>query len=180
MKTIKAKNGKTIQVFDNLFDLGTRLTAYEYMRNSLYRIGWKDSETEENVKYQYLHSGYSQEDLNNLPLYHKIMESPAAKLVEGLTLKKSVVNLSVPSDVNFIHAHPEKKVILYYANIDWRDGWHGETLFYNEERTEVEYANPYTPGRLIVFDGNFPHTIRPQSHIASNYRFTFALTFDDK
>ena len=168
---------KEIQIFDDLIDLQTRLQTYEFVKKSLFRIGWKDSESEENIRYTYLHSFYSDEDCNNLPVYDKIMNSEAGKLVNGLTKTKAVVNLSTPADVNFIHAHPEKIGILYYANLEWRDGWHGETLFYDESLKKVDFATPYIPGRIIVFDASIPHTIRPQSYLASHYRFTFSMFF---
>jgi hypothetical protein len=95
----------------------------------------------------------------------------------GYTLKKCVLNLSTPADVNFVHAHPEDKILLYYVNLDWRDGWHGETLFFDETGKRIMFASTYTPNRLIAFDAKIPHTIRPQSHIASFYRFTLALVY---
>ena len=79
---------------------------------------------------------------------------------------------------NFIHSHPEKLAILYYVNLDWEDGWHGETLFYNESGKEIVFASPYTPGRVIVFDASIPHTIRPQSVIGPKFRFTLSIFFD--
>ena len=93
-------------------------------------------------------------------------------------LSKTILNLSVPSDVHYTHTHQEKKILLYYLNLEWRDGWHGETHFYSEDLTSIQYSSPYTPGRLIVFDANIPHTIRPQSIIAPNHRFTLALIYD--
>ena len=62
-------------------------------------------------------------------------------------------------------------------NLEWRDGWHGETLFFDESCKDIMYASPYTPGRVIAFDAKIPHTIRPQSHLASFYRFTLALVY---
>lgn len=178
MEHIVTKAGKNIYVFDDLIPLMERDHGYNFMRGSMFQIGWKDSSAEEHVKYAYLHSQYTQEDCNNLYLYHTIMNSEAGRLVDGLTRTKAVVNMATPADCNFIHAHPEKMVILYYANMIWGEGWHGETLFYDEAMKNIEYASPYTPGRVIVFDGNTPHTIRPQSYIASHFRFTFAMTFD--
>ena len=167
-----------IIVFDDLFAFDDRLKAYEFVRGSFYKIGWTDSNTEEYSKHRFLHSRYSDEDLSHLEIYSAIMNSEVGQTVAGLTKTRAVVNLTVPSDINFIHTHPEKKVILYYANINWEEGWHGETLFFDETRTKIEFASPYTPGRVIVFDGGIPHTIRPQSHIASNYRFTLSIFFD--
>ena len=177
MKQITTSNNKNIYVFDNMFELNDRNQAYGFAKNSYFRLGWKDGISEETVKYEYIHSKYSQEDLEKLRIYHKMMNCEIGEFVKDMTLSKAMLNLSTPSDVNFIHAHPEDIVILYYVNLEWQNGWHGETLFYDETFSNVEFASPYTPGRVVIFDGRIPHTIRPQSHIASNYRFTLALTY---
>jgi hypothetical protein len=168
---------KEIQIFDDLIDLKTRTVTYQFVKNSLFKIGWEDSKTEENIRYSFLHSVYDDNDCANLPVYDKIINSEAGKLVHGLTRKIAMVNLSTPADVNFVHAHQEKIGILYYVNLEWRDGWHGETLFYDEAIKKINFASPYTPGRIIVFDPSIPHTIRPQSYLASHYRFTFSMFF---
>lgn len=149
-----------------------------YIKNSYFQIGWSDSDTEEHRKYEYLHSRYGLEEAVGFPVYDYIMKSQAANLLEGLTLVKAIANLSTPCDSYFIHTHAEKKVVLYYANIAWEDGWHGETLFFDDTKKNIKLASPYIPGRVIVFDGRIPHTIRPQSAIACKYRFTLALTFN--
>jgi hypothetical protein len=64
------------------------------------------------------------------------------------------------------------------VNVGWRPEWHGETLFYSEDLSEIELALPYTPGRVVVFDATIPHSYRPQSTIADHYRFTLAMGFD--
>ena len=92
----------------------------------------------------------------------------------------SILNLSVPSDVNHIQTHKEKKVLLYYVNLEWNQGFHGETLFYTEDLESIQFASPYTPGRIMVFDANIQHTIRPQSIIAPQYRFSLSIFFNNK
>ena len=72
-----------------------------------------------------------------------------------------------------------KQVLLYYVNLSWTDGWHGETLFYNPYNLkEVEYTSLYVPGRIILFDGTVPHAIRPQSVKATKFRLSLSLFFD--
>ena len=49
--------------------------------------------------------------------------------------------------------------------------------FYNETMSEAEKTVLYKPNRAILFDGNTPHSIRPSSHIAPQYRFTLGIFF---
>jgi hypothetical protein len=64
------------------------------------------------------------------------------------------------------------------VNLEWLDGWHGETLFYDETCKNIIFASPFTPNRVIVFDASIPHSLRPPSLIATKFRFTLALIFN--
>jgi len=175
MNELFAEGGKRICVYDNVFDLAYRQQIYNFIQSSLFQIGWADGVIVENKKHMFLHSAYSEEDLERLGYLEALKATPVKAELDGYKVSKAVVNLSTPSDVNFVHAHPEDKVLLYYANLEWHDGWHGETLFYGEKLDNIVFASPYTPNRIISFDAKIPHTIRPQSHISAYYRFTFAL-----
>lgn len=170
--------GKKIKVFDNLFDMSTRQRFFNYVQNSMYRIGWADGDIPEKQHHTYLHSIYTADDLKNMGLLEAFEKSPLLKEVEGLRLCKANVNLSTPLDVHFVHSHPHKKAVLFYLNLEWHDGWYGETMFYDEQQKNVLFTSPYVPGRVIVFDSSVPHTLKPQSIIAAKHRFTLALFFE--
>jgi hypothetical protein len=178
MKELFVDGGKRIAVYDDLFTLDQRQQIYSFADKSLFQIGWADTSIPERSSHRYLHSVYSKEDTDRLGILEKIKGTAAAQELYGYVHYKTILNLSTPADVNFCHTHPEDKVLLYYVNMEWRDGWHGETLFFDEPCKNIVFANPYTPGRLISFDAKIPHSIRPQSHIASFYRFTLALIFN--
>ena len=171
-------SGKCIYVFDGLVPLQLRDSFFNFINGSLFRIGWNESTTETGIKHKYLHSVYSKEDDEKAGLLPFLKTTKVNELISGLEQTKSIVNLSVPSDTHFAHAHPEKLVVLYYANLEWQQHWHGETLFYTEDLNEIELALRYTPGRVVVFDASIPHAIRPQSNSADHYRFTYAATFN--
>lgn len=171
-------SGKEIHIYDGLLPLGLRDRVFNFLSNSKFVIGWGDGTHEKAIKYKFLHSQFNDEDNENCGLLPFLKNTAVNELIKNLTVKKSIVNLSVPSDTHFVHAHPEKIVVLYYANMDWEQHWHGETLFYAEDLSDIEVALKYTPGRVIVFDATIPHSMRPQSISADNYRFTYALTFE--
>jgi len=172
---VDVDNGRKLRMYDGMFDMSYRSQLYQYMRGSFFKIGWADSQTHEKKGYQFLHSVHSEEDLKAVDFLGRLQQTAVGQELVGYSLSKAVLNLSTPADVNFVHTHPEDKVILYYVNLDWEDGWHGETLFFDESGKNIMFASAYTPGRIIVFDAKIPHTIRPQSHIATFYRLTFAL-----
>jgi hypothetical protein len=178
MKELFVYGGKRICVYDDLFTSYYKSQVYLFAQHSNFSIGWADGAIVEKQANRFLHSSFSEEDVSRLGILNAIAMSEAAKELDGYSLCKTVLNLSTAADTNYTHTHPEDKVLLYYANLEWFDGWHGETLFFNEQHTDVVFASPYTPGRLISFDAKIPHTIRPQSHIAAQYRFTLALIFN--
>lgn len=178
-REIEVDSGRKIRIYDDVFDLLFRSLLFTFAKNSLFRIGWADSQILERLQHQSLYSEYSIADIQNVGLLSKLLNSPLQHELNGYVFKKGMLNLSTHADVNFVHAHKEDKIILLYINMEWQDGWHGETLFFSESRKDVVFASPYTPNRAIVFDPKIPHAIRPQSHLAPFYRFTLALIFDE-
>ena len=91
------------------------------------------------------------------------------------------VNLGLVNDSHEIHVDAPRKgmeyTMLIYPNIEWGLNHGGETVFYEEDRQEIVYINPYVPGRVCIFDGSIPHCAKPQALIGPKYRFTIAIKF---
>lgn len=173
------KDGYNIEIYDDIFSLQFKLNAYDFVKKSLFRLGWDDSTVPERKSHDlHLHSEYSREDLERLGIIRELEGSPLLDSLAGYEIKRTVVNLTLPCSTFYIHHHPQSKILLYYVNIEWKDGWHGETMFYSDSLKEVEYCSPFTPGRIILFDGKCPHALRPQSFTAPQLRFTLAVIFD--
>lgn len=177
-KQYTLSSGKKIYIFDGLIPLQLRDKIFCFIVDSRYMIGWSDGNSETSARHKFLYSSFSNDDDENAGLLPFLRTTQVNELISGMEKTKSIVNLSVPSDTHFAHAHPEKLVVLYYANMEWQQHWHGETLFYTEDLSEIELALPYTSGRVVVFDASIPHSIRPQSSSADYYRFTYAMTFN--
>ena len=173
----RTDSNKRIAVYDDLFSRRFREMMFSFASNSMFVIGWPDGATEQMRTNSFLHSRFSYDDVVNCGILDEIRASSAASELDGLEFEHCVLNLSTPADSHYPHTHPEETIFLYYVNTEWFDGWHGETLFFDETLKTIAHACMYTPGRLVIFDGTIPHAIRPQSHIANKYRFTLALTF---
>lgn len=177
-KKYTVSTGREIHVFDGLVPLQLRSKALSFAQNSIFRLGWMDSTCEEAKRHSYLHSLFTEQDDINLGLIDFLRTTEVGDLIKDLPRRRTILNLSVPSESHFPHQHDNEVVVLYYVNVGWRPEWHGETLFYSEDLSEIELALPYTPGRVVVFDATIPHAYRPQSTIADHYRFTLAMGFD--
>jgi hypothetical protein len=177
-KELIVDSGRQIRVYDDVLEEHYRSFLYRFALASNFSLGWSDSVILEKSGVRSLHCVFSPDDLQRLKLFDALQKTPLNAEFDGYEVGKVVLNLSVPSDANYIHAHGEDKVLLIYVNLEWQDGWHGETLFYSQSKKEVVFANPYTPNRVVVFDAKIPHTIRPQSSAGPLYRFTLAIVLN--
>jgi hypothetical protein len=179
-KEITVDRNKKIFVFDDVFEMDWRRHAFKFIRDSRFCIGWADQEDPHNAEHVYMHSRWDQKDIQNFGIFNQIKEDKILELLKGKTLDLNhgaIINCSYPTDTYFAHSH-KNTTVLYYANVQWKEEWAGETLFFNEDVSEIEFASMYKPGRLIVFDGGIPHSLRPQSKYAPQYRFTATFFFD--
>jgi hypothetical protein len=165
-----------VYVYDNVLSLTERDYILKTCRNSNFNIlGWQENSAEEG----YVHSAWSNEDLVDSgflswPGINKIMKE------RGLSIEqvyKVVINVDTLSDSHWPHTH-NGVVLLYYLNLEWLEGWGGETLFYDTNSKEVIYGSKFTPNRVIIFDGGIPHNIKHQNRIADKYRMSLSIFFN--
>ncbi|MBS1830243.1 MAG: hypothetical protein JST93_33385 [Acidobacteria bacterium] len=63
--------------------------------------------------------------------------------------------------------------LLYYPNPEWKDGWDGETVYY-DEAGEVALAVRLRPNRAVFFDSRILHVGRAPSRQCTALRVTVA------
>ena len=174
----KPKMNLHLNVFDNKIPFVTRDRIWRYCTNSTFKLGWQD--TDDPSKYELnTHSSWTQKELEDSEIFPYLED--CIRNTDWFTsrkIAKIIVNLVRSDDVHYIHGH-HGHVGLNYVNLDWQDGWYGETIFYDpDDITNIAYTSPYTPGRFVLFDGSIPHAIRPQSSKAPKYRFTISIFFE--
>lgn len=167
-------NGKKLVVFDGITSFDFRQGAYGFIKNSTYKIGFEDTAYS---NYPYICSGFTNQDVVNMGVWRELKDKPPLELVSQANLERAIVNLTIPNEPHWCHTHTNQTVMLYYANPEWKEEWGGETLFMNDDQTDIEFASIYKPGRIVVFDGGIPHTIRSPSILAPTYRFTLSMFF---
>ena len=162
-----------IEIFDNEVPFDDMQNIYEYVINSNFRLGWEDR-YDKHVSN--IHSAYTKEEAETsllLKNLRKVSEKSKFKINID-NFDKCIVNLSKCGDYHFNHTHKGLMVLLYYVNLEWKDGYAGETLFYDDSLVNAESVVSFVPGRIVIFDGTIPHTIRPQSTYGPDYRFTIS------
>ena len=166
-----------VQVFDNTLMENSREQIYMFSTTANYQIGWSDTSTFEQRQYPCLHHTLTPQEWKELNFMGSIINSELISKLEGLKFDSATINLSFPSSINFPHTHGGSTVLVYDINPDWRHEYYGETIFYDDAVQEATKSVLYKQNRSILFDGTTPHSIRPSSHIAPQYRFTLGIFF---
>jgi len=175
-----------IEVFDNVFDHNYASCVWNFIKSSKYQLGWEDDEIPEHAGYKCLHSLYSDQDVIRLGILDKLNASSVGHRLKDKKLSRTVVNLAIPGQTFFTHTHfkdwasdlyKSPFVCLYYANLEWKREWGGETMFYTEDNKDLERAVEYKTNRLVYFTGDHPHSVRPATYHAPFYRFTISMFF---
>ena len=96
---------------------------------------------------------------------------------ERFSDQRAYVNCSVYGDNYYLHrdcATQEQHVTaLYYANLEWRPDWGGETIYYTDEE-DAELAITPRPGRLVIARGAILHRGNVPARNCYEERYTLA------
>src|SRR5580658_2185308 len=68
---------------------------------------------------------------------------------------------------------PGSYTLLYYPNPEWKDGWDGETVYY-DQAGEIAVAVRPRPNRGVFFDSRILHAGRAPSRLCPALRVTVA------
>jgi hypothetical protein len=152
---------------------------YNFILNSSYRIKEADTSVREYLGYTHLVSNYDDKDVDAFGIFKSKSFAPLSALLHGYVPYRTYVNLCTTSDRYFYHTDgsEEELTMLYYANVEWNANWEGETPFASDDLQHIEYASPYVPGRVVLFDASIPHKSSQPLPGAPYYRFTFVTKF---
>lgn len=170
-----------IKIYDNVFSEKEQKIIYENCLGAPYTIGWNDTEE---AKESHFYCGLGLDAWQNRNQDKDLLEflntlegsQPYQKNINKI-LDKTIINCDTIADSHTLHDHKNQEVILYYACLDWKDGFGGETFFYDDQGKEVVYTSPYTPNRMIVFDGEILHRFNGPSIIGPKFRFSISTFF---
>ena len=96
---------------------------------------------------------------------------------EQFTDQRAYANCSVYGDAYYIHrdcaAYERHVTALYYANLEWRPDWGGETIYYNDDE-DAECVVSLRPGRLVIARGALLHRGNVPTRSCFEERYTLA------
>jgi Rps23 Pro-64 3,4-dihydroxylase Tpa1-like proline 4-hydroxylase len=175
-----------IEVCDDVFNYSYACYVWNFVKSSKYQLGWEDDDILEHSGYKCLYSMYSDSDITRLGILDNLNSSLIGHHLKDKKLSRVIVNLAIPGQTFFTHTHykdwysdlyKSPVICLYYANLEWKREWGGETMFYTPDNLELEKAIEYRSNRLVCFTGEHPHSIRPATNHAPFYRFTISMFF---
>ena len=170
-----------VNVLDNVFDYQVQDQLYNVCRNSAYTIGWQDSEDIELLNRPFFHCKGDVKSILVKEIDLHIRNTSFGNKLTNYKMFSSTINCSRPGETYYEHLHPGgNKVVLYYPNFNWKREWGGETMFYDNKNQDLKFACEYRPNRLIIFDGEIPHSVRAPTYIADQYRFTMSFFYSPK
>lgn len=173
----------TILYHDNKVAFKDRETFFSECMTNDYKLGWKDSQWQDDV-FLYCEN-MSQKCVD---LFHSYAYDIYEEELDGYEPVRMVTNCCLPGENSFPHldiplaAEQEKTgdkaiSVLYFPNPIWERKWGGETRFYDSYTDEVIFACNYTPGRFLLFDSELQHCNGIQSYHATHFRFTIVSQY---
>lgn len=164
-----------VEVYDDCLTLAHRFDINEAVKKSMFRIGWNDNTDDAEPN---MYSQWSPDDLNRIKFFKEFTDKhPLHAKINPDKFIRCIVNNEVMANTHWTHTHIDENVLLYYVNMEWKDQWGGETLFFDKTNKDIIFGSRFTPGRLIWFDGEIPHTIKQPSRLAPKFRFTISIFF---
>ena len=116
-----------LNIFDNKVPYNIRDGLWERSITADFKLGWADSDEPEKYNLN-IHSDIHPSFVapsGILPYFEQCIDD--TEWFNNTTLDRIVLNVVKSDDVHYMHVHTNTQILLYYINLDWRDGWYGET-----------------------------------------------------
>lgn len=174
--------GKEVIVYDGIFTAQETFEVYLFVENREYRHHNLDNLLHHNKQVDVKWSS----EIHNTDRLFDVLLKKYSQIPElqnqRCNLIRTYVNFAIPDTVDLIHddaPHHRKNhyTLLHYANWKWDVDWHGETVFYDSNCSEILLTTTLKPGRVVMFDSSILHCARPPSKIAEYPRYTIAYKF---
>lgn len=171
----------TVTVLDDLLVDDAHRLVFAFLQEPGWRHGWKSDPKAEGFPFFHKHfAGTIHPDhydrggeekpydcvaelARTAPLLHEFWTYLAGAVFPGHRLIRCYANGHPYGADGTVHTDSLSDrgfTAIYYPHIEWSPHWGGETVFFDEARTDVVKAVYPKPNRLAVFNGTVPHAAR--------------------
>lgn len=176
-----------IYVVDNLLADFQRKPILHFLRDEGWKFGWKSHSKTDVFSFWHKHfAGYrngrkedrrdcADELRRNSPLLYAYWRYLASTVLEGQMLIRCYANAHSYGSDGTIHTdskHDDSFTSVYYPHDAWEPNWAGETVLFNDDRTDIVASIYPQSNRLLLFRSNIPHVARGVSRICPQLRVT--------
>ena len=135
---------RNIEIFDNVFSHSFRSKLYKDILDSDYNIGWEDTRVIQHRDKVFMYSHWDLAKCIKSGFLSNIENKELNEKIAERMPRRCVVNCGTLSDVYIPHSHAHTDVLLYYANLEWKPEWNGETSFYSDDLQQIIFTNVST------------------------------------
>jgi SM-20-related protein len=188
-----------IEIIDDLVPLDLRSEISDFLREPGWVYGWKSDPDKDKYSFWHKHfAGHERPDHTKpdeqynceselhysaiLKLWNLLKEGP----LTGHTLLRCYANGYPYGADGSVHTDTVSEngyTVIYYPHRFYDLNWAGETIFFNEDLSDIKLAVCPKPGRVVIFKGIIPHVGRGVSRSCPHMRVTLMFkteTSDDR
>lgn len=173
-----------ILVNDLLFNQDDLKLCLGWLHNANWSYGWKSNK---DINFGHWNTDITKTGINNnvdvsdrlpdvfVPIWAKIKEQYPEAI-----LTRCYANQHTFGTEGYIHTDTERKedqTCVVYMTPEWDADWGGETVFFNNDKTEILKSVLPKFGRTAIFSGNIQHCARGVSRICNRARMTLMFKF---
>tara|TARA_R100000541_G_scaffold33642_2_gene42241 strand:- start:1334 stop:1879 length:546 start_codon:yes stop_codon:yes gene_type:complete len=173
------------KIHDNVFDDKTVDTLYGAFRDHKpwYFTGAGSSENRDHRKFFYKLN--KEDEIDNILFEEgdKILKKES--LYDSVRLVNSYASSYLYGTLHDFHEdgasnYNQIYTIMFYLNKIWTLNYAGETVFLNDDRTEIKKSIIPKPARALIFDGFITHGAREISRSCLELRMVATLKYERK
>jgi SM-20-related protein len=178
---------------DNVLDEPRRNAIWNFLSDGGWKFGWKSDPKNDPYAFWHRHFAGNQfpdhydkggkerpydcaaELSRSAPLLHEFWTKLADKSLPGHRLTRCYANGQPFGSEGSIHTDSvsdRSRTVIYYPHATWHPNWGGETVFFNQDRTDIVASIFPRPNRLVIFAGDIPHVARGLSRTCPIMRIT--------
>jgi SM-20-related protein len=178
---------------DNVLDDERRSEILNFLSDAGWKFGWKSDPKNDPYAFWHKHFAGNQfpdhydkggkerpydcaaELARTAPLLHLFWDKLTEKILPGHRLTRWYANGQPFGSEGSIHTDSvsdRSRTVIYYPHATWHPNWGGETVFFNQDRTDIIASIYPRPNRLLIFAGDIPHVARGLSRTCPVMRIT--------
>lgn len=178
-----------IHVVDHVLDRPSHQAVAAFIGSLRWTHGAYSSETPGAARYWFNHfagvarhsseldgaAKFEAELLETAPIIFQMWKTLQQSVLAGHTLVRCYANAYPFGTEGACHLdsnRPDHFTTIYYPHERWDPDYGGETVFFNEDRSDIIAAAYPKPNRLVVFCGQIPHVARGVSRVCPHLRTT--------